>query len=285
MNRSDFRCLYRLRVRWAEIDAQQIVFNGHYLMYLDTAMAAYWRAVAVPYAESMLQLAGDLYVRKATLEYEGPAHYDDVLDVGLRCARIGSSSIRFDGAVFRGAQRLVRAELVYVFADPQQKASRPVPERLRALLEGYERGEPVLDVQVGDWATLGAEAQALRRAVFVVEQGIPAELEWDANDASAVHAVARNRLGLVVGTGRMLEAAPGVSKIGRMAVHRGLRSGGIGAAVLQALVDAARSAGQREVVLHAQASAIAFYERHGFAPQGPRFEEAGIVHQAMAIAL
>ena len=68
MNRQEFRFFDRLRVRWAEIDAQKIVFNGHYLMYFDTAMTAYWRALALPYAETMESLGGDLYVRKATLE-------------------------------------------------------------------------------------------------------------------------------------------------------------------------------------------------------------------------
>ena len=78
MQRSDFRFLERLRVRWAEIDAQQIVFNGHYLMYFDTAIAGYWRALAMPYHETMEALAGDMFVRKATLEYFGSAVYDDV---------------------------------------------------------------------------------------------------------------------------------------------------------------------------------------------------------------
>ena len=87
MNRHEFRFFDRLRVRWAEIDAQKIVFNGHYLMYLDTAMTAYWRALAMPYAETMESLGGDLYVRKATLEYFASARQDDVLEVGLRTNR------------------------------------------------------------------------------------------------------------------------------------------------------------------------------------------------------
>ena len=90
MNRTEFRFLDRLRVRWAEIDAQKIVFNGHYLMYFDTAIAGYWRALAMPYAQTMEYLSGDLFVRKATIEYESSARYDDVLDIGIRCARIGT---------------------------------------------------------------------------------------------------------------------------------------------------------------------------------------------------
>ena len=67
---------------------QKIVFNGHYLMYFDTAVAAYWRALAMPYAQTMERLGGDLYVRKATVEYLASARYDDLLDVGMRrCSR------------------------------------------------------------------------------------------------------------------------------------------------------------------------------------------------------
>src|SRR5450755_4071906 len=100
MNRSDFRTLERLRVRWVEVDLQKVVFNGHYLMYFDIAMAGYWRASAMPCAQTMEHLAGDLFVRKATVEYLGSARYDDLLDIGVRCARIGTTSVLFSGAAF-----------------------------------------------------------------------------------------------------------------------------------------------------------------------------------------
>ncbi len=281
MNRKDFRFNERLRVRWAEIDAQKIVFNGHYLMYFDTAVAGYWRALALPYAQTMASLGGDLYVRKATLEYHGSARYDDLLDVGLRCARIGHSSMVFSAAVFRGDEMLVTGELVYVFADPATQSSRPVPPALRAVLQDFEAGEPMVGVQVGSWAELGTAAQAIRSAVFVEEQKVPAAMEWDAADASCIHAVARNRLGLALATGRLLVHAPGVARIGRMAVSQGLRGSGLGRHVLDALMQAARARGDREVVLDAQTSAASFYRRAGFAPSGPEFEEVGIAHIEM----
>jgi YbgC/YbaW family acyl-CoA thioester hydrolase len=160
MQRSDFRFLDRLRVRWAEIDAQQIVFNAHYLMYFDTAIAGYWRALAMPYAPTLAQLGGDLFVRKATLEYHASARYDDLLDIAVRCARIGTSSIGFSGAAFRQDRQLVSCELVYVFADPQAQTSKPVPEALRAVLQGFEAGEAMVDVRVGSWAPPAARASA-----------------------------------------------------------------------------------------------------------------------------
>ena len=285
MKRNEFRFSERLRVRWAEIDAQKIVFNGHYLMYFDTAVAGYWRALAVPYASTMEQLGGDLFVRKATLEYLGSARYDDQLDIGVRCARIGSSSILFSGAAFRQDQLLVSCELVYVFADPHAQISKPVPDALRAVLLGFEAGEAMVDVRVGNWEALGTPARAIRNAVFIEEQKIPVEMEWDDADAHCVHAVAFNRFGLPLATGRLLRAAPLVARIGRMASIQAVRGSGVGRLVLDALMQAARERGDRELRLHAQTNAHFFYTRAGFTPVGLVFEEAGIPHIEMARAL
>ena len=205
-------------MRWAEIDMQRIVFNGHYLMYFDTAVAGYWRAMAMPYHETMDYLGGDLFVRKATVEYQGSARYDDIIDVGMRCARIGNSSMMFAAAVFRGDALLVSGELVYVFADPRTQTSQPVPQQLRDALQAFEAGKPMVDVRVGSWDATGPQAQAIRTSVFVQEQQIPADMEWDSADARCVHAMAVNRFGMALGTGRLLEHVPGVAKIGRMAV-------------------------------------------------------------------
>jgi YbgC/YbaW family acyl-CoA thioester hydrolase len=294
MQRSDFRFFDRLRVRWAEIDAQKIVFNGHYLMYFDTALGSFWRAIAMPYAQTMEQLGGDLYVRKATVEYEGSARYDDVLDIGIRCSRIGESSMIFSGAVFRRQTLLVSCELVYVFADPATQTSRPVPDALRAALNAFEAGESMVDVRLGTWQELSEPASALRTQVFIDEQQIPAAMEWDEADADALHAVAFNRFGLAIATGRLLRdgpkdepndapgVAPGVARIGRMASIQALRGSGVGRAVLDALIDAARKRGDAQAVLHAQVTAQSFYERAGFTVSGSVFEEAGIAHIRMS---
>jgi len=283
--RKDFRFFHRLRVRWAEVDMQKIVFNAHYLMYFDTAIADYWRALALPYEEVMHALGGDLYVRKATVDFRASARMDDVIDVGMKCARIGNSSIVFEGALFRQDQFLVGCELVYVFADPATQTSKPVPALLREVLTGYEAGERMSTVETGDWATLGEGASALRRAVFIEEQNIPEAMEWDEHDAVVLHAVARNRIGQVIATGRLLPAENGVSHIGRMAVHRNLRSGGHGAAVMQVLEEAARARGDSVVALNAQRSAERFYARLGYVPHGDGFEEAGIPHIEMRRSL
>ena len=225
MKRDQFRFFHRLRVRWAEVDMQKIVFNAHYLMYFDTAVADYWRALALPYEEAMHQLEGDLYVKKATVEFNASARMDDQLDVALRCGRIGNSSMTFQGAIFRGDQLLITCELVYVFADPATQTSRPVPPALREILTGFEAGESVAQVRTGSWSELGRDASTIRTRVFVEEQRIPADMEWDEADGAALHAVAYNRLGQPVATGRLLQAGPGIAKIGRMAVHQVLRRG------------------------------------------------------------
>jgi YbgC/YbaW family acyl-CoA thioester hydrolase len=285
MKRQDFRFFHRLRVRWAEVDMQKIVFNAHYLMYVDTAVADYWRALALPYEEAMHQLEGDLYVKKATVEFNASARMDDRLDIGLKCARIGTSSMLFQAGIFRGNELLITCELVYVFADPATQTSRPVPQALRDILLGFEAGGEVVRVVTGSWKDLGTDAQRIRTEVFVEEQRIPADLEWDEDDNTAVHAIAYNRLGQAVATGRLLQLDGGVAKIGRMAVHRVLRGSGVGRQVLEALQSVAAARGDSEVMLHAQRSAEDFYLGLGYAPRGDEFEEAGIAHIEMTRSL
>ena len=191
----------------------------------------------------------------------------------------------FEGGVFRGDHLLVGGELVYVFADPVTQTSRPVPDLLRSVLQGFEAGEGMLDIRTGSWEALGAQAGPLREAVFVHEQGVPTEIERDAEDASALHVVACNRLGLAVATGRLVRQDDGAARIGRMAVLPLLRGAAVGRVVLDALVDAARARGDQQVVLHAQRSAEGFYRRASFVTQGEPYEEAGIAHITMALDL
>ncbi len=260
---------------------QKIVFNGHYLMYFDTAVADYWRAMALPYEEAMHLLGGDLYVKKATVEYHASARYDDQLEVAMKCSRVGNSSMVFTGAIFRADTLLISGELVYVFADPATQTSKPVPQALRDILNAYEAGEPMVDVKLGDWASLGTDASRVRTQVFVEEQGIPMAMEWDEADKTAVHGVAYNLLGQAVATGRLLVHEPGVAKIGRMAVSRVLRGSHLGRDILHGLMHAAAARGDREVLLHAQRSAEGFYGRLGFTMRGEPFDEVGIPHVEM----
>ncbi len=285
MTRDDFRFFHRWRVRWAEVDLQKIVFTAHYLMYFDTAITDYWRALALPYEAAMHELGGDLYVKKSSLEFHGSARFDDQLDIGLKCARIGNSSMGFVGGIFRGHDLLVTCELIYVFADPATQTSKPVPQALRDVLNGFEAGEAMVGLQLGSWGEVAAAARPVRIEVFLQEQRVPVDMEWDADDDTALHAVVINRLRMPLATGRLLPAVSGTARIGRMAVSRVLRGSGLGKSILQALVQAAAQRGDRQVLLHAQRSAEGFYSRLGFTPQGEPFEEAGIAHIEMVKTL
>jgi len=146
MPRADFVCAPSLRVRWAEVDMQKIVFNGHYLTYIDTAIAEYWREIGLPYPQGYVErYANDVYLRKATVEYLSSARYDDLLTVCCRVARLGRSSMSFRFEIYRQAEdaALVTAELVYVNADPASMQPAPLPEELRERIRRYERVAPL----------------------------------------------------------------------------------------------------------------------------------------------
>jgi YbgC/YbaW family acyl-CoA thioester hydrolase len=285
MKRQDFRFFHRLRVRWAEVDMQKIVFNAHYLTYFDVGISDYWRALGLPYEDTMHQLDGELYLKKASVEFNASARMDDTLDVAMSCGRIGNSSMTMTGAIFRGEEHLITAELIYVFADPTTQTSRPIPEPLRAALQAYEAGQPMVNVRTGAWSELGEDAQRVRTAVFIEEQGIAREDEWDAADQTCLHAVAYNRLGQPVATGRLLQAAPGLGKVGRMAVHRVLRGTGVGRDIVNALTIAARQRGDQSIRLSAQRTAEGFYRRLGYQTVGDTYEDVGIPHVDMEIRL
>ncbi len=131
-----------------------------------------------------------------------------------------------------------------------------------------------------DTEELRARAFALRHAVFVVEQNVPASLERDALDDGAYHAVVLDH-DRAIATGRLVRQADGVGRVGRMAVDAGWRRRGLGGRVLDALEARAKAEGLREIELHAQCYVEAFYRNRGYARVGEVFEEAGIDHVVM----
>jgi predicted GNAT family N-acyltransferase len=136
-------------------------------------------------------------------------------------------------------------------------------------------------ITLGDWSTHRAAAETIRREVFIVEQKVPVELEWDELDAVSVHAVAIDESGEAIGTGRLLPDG----HIGRMAVKFDKRKTGVGGALLMALMQEAKKRGHKAVMLNAQIQAQAFYERYGFAREGNEFMDAGIPHIHMRYVL
>lgn len=136
-------------------------------------------------------------------------------------------------------------------------------------------------VRLTDWQTAADRLRPIRTAVFVVEQRVPAELEMDDKDVLCVHALAEDQSGRVIGTGRLLPSAAGIGRIGRMAVTADWRGKGVGSALLDCLMGAARSRGDHLVELHAQLHAAPFYDRQGFQRIGSVYAEAGIPHVTM----
>lgn len=115
----------------------------------------------------------------------------------------------------------------------------------------------------------------------MTEQKIPEEEEWDGLDGSSLHAMALDRGGGAIGTGRLLPATSGTAKIGRMAVLKAWRNRGIGGRILELLVEEAARRGDTRVELAAQTGAIPFYAKHGFTAFGGEFMDAGIPHRWM----
>ena len=127
------------------------------------------------------------------------------------------------------------------------------------------------------WTEQAGAMRAVREAVFVREQGVPAELEWDDRDGEAWHWLAEDVAGHPIGTARLLRSG----QIGRMAVLPAWRRRGVGSALLRAVLDAAPRLGVGALWLNAQTSAEDFYRRAGFMGDGPLFAEAGIPHRTM----
>ena len=132
-----------------------------------------------------------------------------------------------------------------------------------------------------NWSDALPLARAVRERVFIEEQGVPRELEWDQWDERSDHAVALDGGSNAIGTARLLPNG----RVGRMAVLAPWRRNGVGAALLGALLQLARDKDIPEVTLHAQTHAAGFYRKFGFTIRGDEFNEAGIPHVEMSLRL
>jgi len=141
-----------------------------------------------------------------------------------------------------------------------------------------EKMMKIPEIIVLDWDQARDRARAVRESVFVIEQKVPLELEWDEWDARSEHALALDEKGIPVGTARLLPDG----HLGRMAVLESFRGAGIGRAMALALLQRARQRGMPRIVLHAQIHASGFYRKLGFSEFGEPFDEAGIPHIAMS---
>jgi acyl-CoA thioester hydrolase len=140
MAKEDFSLIYPLRVRWAEVDIQGIVFNANYLMYLDVGVTEYWRAMTGGNPAAVKDFIENLYVVRSTLDFHGSAKYDDMLDVCARAQKLGNSSMGFLFEIYRGDELLITGHITYVYALDGK--SKPIPSEFRSLFLGFEKIKP-----------------------------------------------------------------------------------------------------------------------------------------------
>jgi acyl-CoA thioester hydrolase len=142
MAREQFRFSHSLRVRWAEVDMQGVVFNGHYLTYFDVGFTEYWRGTGLETLQEQAQAGRELFARKCTIEYHAPARFDDMVAVHVRCAKMGNSSMLIALEIHREApgvtEHLISGELVYVYVETKQRRPIPLPDAWREALRAFE---------------------------------------------------------------------------------------------------------------------------------------------------
>jgi acyl-CoA thioester hydrolase len=140
MSREEFWFLHPLRVRYSEIDLQGVVHNANYLMYFDTTITEYFRALGYNQQGDAKKKAVDFHVVKSLLEYKASVRFDQEIDVGARVARIGNSSLVFELAIFLkdGTDALVTGEIVWVYTSQQTHRPLPIPKYIRDFIAARE---------------------------------------------------------------------------------------------------------------------------------------------------
>ena len=140
-----------------------------------------------------------------------------------------------------------------------------------------------ISIQITHWGEAKSQVMPIRHEVFIKEQEVPEELEWDEFDQDALHAIVKKDQE-VIGTARLIIDKAN-ARIGRMAIQKEYREQGIGQKLLSKLIQTAKEKSAQECILHAQTHAIAFYAKADFEPNGPIFDEAGIPHVEMRLIL
>ena len=147
-----FRFAHRLRVRWGECDMQGIVFNPHYMAYVDVALTEYWRTVGLTYPQAFAAEGVDTFMVAASQRFRDAARFDDLLDVAMRVEYLGTTSLRFAFAISRDAATLVDGAATYVTGDRRTRAPVTLSERLVACVTAFETTPPDRKPAGGDTA-------------------------------------------------------------------------------------------------------------------------------------
>ena len=140
MTRDQFHFFHPFRVRYSEIDGQGVLFNAHYLTYYDTAITEFFRALGYDQYADAQKTGMDFHVVKAVVEYKAPIRFDWELDVGVRVARLGNSSLVFELAIFQKGRDdlLATGEIVWVNTDQATHRPAPIPDATRRMIAAHE---------------------------------------------------------------------------------------------------------------------------------------------------
>ena len=141
MTRTDFRFFFPFRVRYSEIDGQNVVFNAHYLTYFDTSITEFFRWLGYDYAAEVKATGVDFHTVRSLVEYKAPIRFDEEIGVGVRVGAIGNSSLRFELAIFARGEDAPRAtgEIVWVYTDQRTHKTVRVPDAMRDMLGAKDR--------------------------------------------------------------------------------------------------------------------------------------------------
>ena len=142
MNPDPYRFFHRLRVRWGECDMQGIVFNPHYMAYVDVALTEYWRAINLPYPQAFAAEACDIFMVAASQAYRDAARFDDLLDIGVRVDYFGTTSFRIAFDLRRDATTLVDGLATYVNGDRTTRRPKPLGDALMRQVTAFETTAP-----------------------------------------------------------------------------------------------------------------------------------------------
>ena len=140
MKRNLYNFFYTLRVRYAEVDAQGIVFNSHYLTYFDCAITEYYRKIKYNYISEVKKSKKDFHVIKTTIEYKKPIYFDQIIDLGVRVSKIGNTSLTFDISIYSNRKNLLLAEgnIIQVYTDQIKKCSTPLSKSFVKKIRKFE---------------------------------------------------------------------------------------------------------------------------------------------------
>lgn len=136
-DKQKFSLIHPLRVRWAECDAQGIVFNVNYFLYFDVAMTEWLRAVGFAGEKTL-----EFFTVHAEADYKGSARFDEMIDVCVRCVQFGRSSMTLEANIFRGEELLTIGKLIYVHAEPKTQETAPLPSDFVARVLAFEKTAP-----------------------------------------------------------------------------------------------------------------------------------------------